>query len=1019
MPQQFDDVLTELLIDKINLWFKTFKLNPSYVETKVSREVLVEHIQRHVIQPNKINNAAKELLKVPSVIEAAGVTTENEREFISHANRYFEMYLPNAGCEIAETPRYSGSDKREACIIATKKWQVGDEIKYCTGVLVPITSEEERALEGGRDFSIMWSTRKDCMCLLLGPARFVNVSNSGFLTDCYFNIDQYEILIAQTHDCNPNTHFIATGQNTISFKLLRDVAVGEELTAHYGENYFGQGNEECLCVTCEQKQTGGFKKVRDEAEEEAYEGLRPFVYNDGRLVRRSMRRNKAIQFNNTTKSKSKPVPVRVNKNMDDDSVAENSSIDINSDISPADDHTTSTQIQMDLDERTTSVRTQPTINTNVSGRITSTNRTENKNCLPVNSASISVRQRKFLEPMSFKALFSTTRVRPNASFTAINSSSGNSGRLFQDIGTGNQESRANVPQEICNNNYQSLRTNTSNTVTQDERNDNSPSGSTLQRPNRDSGMLMHTTITNSRANQEINSTGLSIQSNVASEQSSRTASTVVPHVSRGINSISVSKFPQSTTDDRSVSAKHINSRNTSNYNSHSIINRRESEPVYATRTIERVPNVSPMSVSRRSSVSNQTSNTGFSRQHLDSLNQKGLPDIGEMSGLVASRPWTGVELTANPNIQITWGIETQIIVPGNNQWQRQFPSTYKGRGNRSRATNSNTSRMSISYLCSNDLPGQNDSNQKLSASFFNDKPNIKRVCRVCREKFAPLQVDMNAHKCPRCSRHFSLYNLEWPLRKQPRQPKEKGKAKETRNRNEMINRRDKKATAMAPIITTTNNKGKTKQMSVPVTYIGDKKEHNERMQAIIFAESNEEWLPIPEIDKEKYAVGEEQPTAGKAFSISMKRKRNEKFTTGEVWYKPFLRWSASTGYVHLNSIWRYVEFHTSPDNNKLRMVKKKVSKTSPSGFEEHGSFSAASLQGGYATYQGDWVPYEDALKIAEELGVPELLQKFILPPDGNIAATSSSLGTATSSKRKYEEVDAEDSDTEPSHKKRT
>jgi len=90
------------------------------------------------------------------------------------------MYLPNAGCEIAETPRYSGSDKREACIIATKKWQAGDEIRFCTGVLVPITSDEERALEGGRDFSIMWSTRKDCMCLLLGPARFVNVSNLSY-----------------------------------------------------------------------------------------------------------------------------------------------------------------------------------------------------------------------------------------------------------------------------------------------------------------------------------------------------------------------------------------------------------------------------------------------------------------------------------------------------------------------------------------------------------------------------------------------------------------------------------------------------------------------------------------------------------------------------------------------------------------------------------------------------------------------------------------------------------------------
>ncbi|GBC00248.1 hypothetical protein RclHR1_00380016 [Rhizophagus clarus] len=993
MPQQFDDVLTELLIDKINLWFKTFKLNPSYVETKISREVLVDHIQRHVIQPNKITNAAKELLKISSVIEAAGVTSENEREFISHANRYFEMYLPNAGCEISETPRYSGSDKREACIIATKKWQVGDEIKYCTGVLVPITSEEERALEGGRDFSIMWSTRKDCMCLLLGPARFVN------------------------HDCNPNTHFIATGQNTISFKLLRDVAVGEELTAHYGENYFGQGNEECLCVTCEQKQTGGFRKVRDETEEEAYEGLRPFVYNDGRLVRRSMRRNKAIQFNNTTKSKSKLVPVRINKNMDDDLVAENSSMDINSDISPADDHTNSTQIQMDLDERTASVRTQPTINANVSGRVTSTNRTENKNYPPVNSASISVRQRTFLEPMSFKALFSTRRVPPNASFTAINSFSGNSSKLSRDIETGDHELRTNVSQESCDNNYQSLRTNT-------DRDDNPSSRSTLQRPNRDSGMLMHTTITNSRANQEITSTGLSIQSNVTSEQSSRTVSTVVPHVSRGINSISVLKFPQSTTDDRSISVNHVNSRNTSKYDSHSIINRRESEPVYTTRTIERVPNVSPVSVNqdgRRSTASNQTSNTRFNRQHLDSLTQKGLPANGEITGLVTSRPWTGVELTANPNIQITWGIETQIIVPGNNSWQRQFPSLSKGRGNRLRATNNNTSRMSIAYLCSNDLPGQNDSNQKLSsASFFNDKLNIKRVCRVCREKFAPLPTDMNAHKCPRCTRHFSLYNLEWPLRKQPRQPKERGKAKETKNRNEIINRRDKKATGMAPVITTTNNnKGKTRQITVPVTYIGDKKEHNERMQAIIFAESNEEWLPVPDIDREKYVVGEEQPTAGKAFSISMKRKRNEKFTTGEAWYKPFLRWSASTGYVHLNSIWRYVEFHTSPDNNKLRMVKKKVCKTSPSGFEDSGSFPAASLQGGYATYQGDWVPYEDALKIVEELGVPELLQKFILPPDGNIAATSSFLGTASSSKRKYEEVDAEDSDTEPSHKKRT
>ncbi|RIB15192.1 hypothetical protein C2G38_1972034 [Gigaspora rosea] len=137
------------------------------------------------------------------------------------------MYLPTAGFEIAETDRYSGSMKREACIIATKEWHVGDEIRHCSGTLVSLTTEEERALEGGRDFSIMWSSRKDTMCLLLGPARFVN------------------------HDCCPNTEFISSGQNAIAFKFLRDVAIGEELTAYYGDNYFGAGNEECLCATCE------------------------------------------------------------------------------------------------------------------------------------------------------------------------------------------------------------------------------------------------------------------------------------------------------------------------------------------------------------------------------------------------------------------------------------------------------------------------------------------------------------------------------------------------------------------------------------------------------------------------------------------------------------------------------------------------------------------------------------------------------------------------------------------------
>ncbi|CAG8521680.1 1953_t:CDS:2, partial [Acaulospora morrowiae] len=247
--QQFDDVLTDLLLDKLFLWFRTFKLNPGYRETNISRGNIIDLVTRYVITTNKLNEAVRELLRIPTVRETAGITEETEKDFIMHAKRYLMMYLPNAGYEIAETSRYLGSSKREACIIATKPWHIGDEIKYCTGTLVHLTTEEEKALEGGRDFS---------------------------------------------HDCRPNTEFISAGQNAISFKFIQDVNIGEEITAYYGDNYFGTGNAECLCATCERNQTGSFRTAGTAEEDPVIEGLRPFVYDDtGKLVRRSLRRNLA------------------------------------------------------------------------------------------------------------------------------------------------------------------------------------------------------------------------------------------------------------------------------------------------------------------------------------------------------------------------------------------------------------------------------------------------------------------------------------------------------------------------------------------------------------------------------------------------------------------------------------------------------------------------------------------------------------------------------------------------------
>lgn len=84
--------------------------------------------------------------------------------------------MPNAGYEVGDTRRYGGTGRRvEACLIATKDWHVGDEMRLLTGMIACLDPKDDAELKrGNRDFSVMWSTRKNCSCLFLGPARFAN-----------------------------------------------------------------------------------------------------------------------------------------------------------------------------------------------------------------------------------------------------------------------------------------------------------------------------------------------------------------------------------------------------------------------------------------------------------------------------------------------------------------------------------------------------------------------------------------------------------------------------------------------------------------------------------------------------------------------------------------------------------------------------------------------------------------------------------------------------------------------------
>ena len=48
------------------------------------------------------------------------------------------------------------------------------------------------------------------------------------------------------------------GSDGMQVYAVRNIQVGEEITVNYGENYFGEGNCECLCGTCETEGKNGW-----------------------------------------------------------------------------------------------------------------------------------------------------------------------------------------------------------------------------------------------------------------------------------------------------------------------------------------------------------------------------------------------------------------------------------------------------------------------------------------------------------------------------------------------------------------------------------------------------------------------------------------------------------------------------------------------------------------------------------------------------------------------------------------
>ncbi|KAI9791093.1 MAG: Histone-lysine N-methyltransferase set9 [Peltula sp. TS41687] len=241
----YDDVITDALIDRVYFWTQIRKNRTKYAASRGIREEDVASIVRNtIIGAKDASKAESQLLQLPGLRKfAERLGTDKEREdFKRHLRKYVNIYLPDCPFEVATTNRFTVVS-HEAAVNARRVIKKGETVKYLSGIQVSLTAEEEMELDLRRgDFSIVMSSRKKSASLFLGPARFAN------------------------HDCNANARLVTTGHNGMEVAAVRDIEVGEEITVTYGADYFGSGNRECLCETCERTLKSGWARQGGEAD---------------------------------------------------------------------------------------------------------------------------------------------------------------------------------------------------------------------------------------------------------------------------------------------------------------------------------------------------------------------------------------------------------------------------------------------------------------------------------------------------------------------------------------------------------------------------------------------------------------------------------------------------------------------------------------------------------------------------------------------------------------------------------
>jgi histone-lysine N-methyltransferase SUV420H len=171
----YDDLATMIVVDTY-LGFQTHKMNLKYRATKKHRAKWLSLIEKF-IETNDYDQFFTDLLKNNNIIERhfRDNPLQQQDAFKSHLNKFLHFFNPESGIRIGECTRYS-SEQKGGKIIATRKWHKNEKIEKLIGCIAELNkSEEESILKPGiNDFSVMYSCRKQCSQLWLGPGAYIN-----------------------------------------------------------------------------------------------------------------------------------------------------------------------------------------------------------------------------------------------------------------------------------------------------------------------------------------------------------------------------------------------------------------------------------------------------------------------------------------------------------------------------------------------------------------------------------------------------------------------------------------------------------------------------------------------------------------------------------------------------------------------------------------------------------------------------------------------------------------------------